>query len=265
MMTVNTTHRTHATRRARGARPRVTLAMLAAISAVSLAACGGDDGADDASMPTFTSTPPSSSLGPQVGAGDGLADTAYVDLDSAVFGGTDTNDPQSVMVDGLTESFAWRPAEDSNGFAAIRRASTAWNNDYVRAQESRLTTLVPMSSRDWQTWGDNGQEFTADVSVTNEEHPADTATDVSRVVKIVLSTTGGTRPELNREIETLIAPVRMHKADPGWRIDSFTLIDTIMPDRSGVPAPAGGAATTDAPPSAGSSSASPTGAPEATS
>jgi hypothetical protein len=253
MMNLHTTHRTCT---------RTVLATLAAVSAVSLAACGGGGGADDASMPTFTSTPPTtSSLGPQVGAGDGLADTAYVDLDGEVFGGTDTNDPQSVLVDGLTESFAWRPAEDSNGFAAIRRGHTAWNNDYLRAQEARLTTLVPMSSRDWQTWGDHGQVFTAAVSVTNEEHPADTATDFSRVVKIVLSTTGGTRPELNREIETLIAPVRMHKADPGWRIDSFTRIDTIMPDRSGATTPSGGSTATDT----AAPSASPTGAPEATS
>lgn len=210
---------------------RATLAATAAVLAVSLTGCGTDD-PDTPAIPTFTTVVPvpSSTAPAQVGDGTGLATVAYVDLDKTVFPTTDTDNAFSVLTDGLTTAFSWAPADDSNGWAAILRSSTAWNNQYLAAQEMRLTTLVPMSSRDWQTWGERGQRFTAAVTVTNEDHPTDTDLDVARVVKIVLSTTGGTVPEANREILTLIATTRMHKADVGWRIDSFDVKDTILPE-----------------------------------
>lgn len=208
---------------------RSQLAAVVAATAVSLVSCSG--GEDNGPMPTFTSVPVPSSTAPvQVGEGEGLASEPYIALDPEVFPSTNSDDPQSVLVDGLQEAFAWRPAEDSNGWAAILRSHSAWNNQYLRDQEMRLTTLIPMSSRDWQSWGDRDQEFVAKVEITNEDHPEDTDTDFSRVTKIVLSTSGGTRPDLSREILTVIAGVRVHKTDLGWRIDSFDVRDSSLPE-----------------------------------
>lgn len=196
---------------------------------VSVTACGDDS--DNPSEPTFTTVPvPSSTAPAQVGDGSGLAEDAYVDLDHDRFGDTDSDDPESVLHDGIREAFSWTPAEDSNGWDAVVRSHTAWDNEYLRAQEERLTTLVPMSSRDWQLWGERDQQFDADVTLTAEQHPADTGTDFSRVIRVVLSTTGGSRPDVNREIMTLMVRARAHKTDIGWRIASLDLTDTILPE-----------------------------------
>jgi hypothetical protein len=208
---------------------RGTVVGLAVAATVSMSACG--DNSDNPPEPTFTTVPvPSSTAPAQVGDGTGLAQGAYVELDRDRFTATDSDDPESVLHDGVREAFSWNPAEDSNGWDAILRSHTAWNNDYLRAQEVRLTTLVPMSSRDWQTWGDRDQRFDATVTLTSEQHPADTDSDFSRVVKVSLSTTGGSRPDLNREIVTLMVRARVHKADVGWRIDSLDLTDSILPE-----------------------------------
>lgn len=165
----------------------------------------------------------------QVGSGAGLAEQSYVPLDRVSFaGGIDDADPASVLTGGLAASFAWRPAEDGTQFEAFRRAHSAWNNTYLADNETRLTTLVPMSWSAWIDWSGRGVRFTPQVTILGDQHPRDTDTDFSRVVKIDQVAVGGGRPD-TREL-SLVATVRVHKTDLGWRLDNLNVIDNLPGD-----------------------------------
>lgn len=192
--------------------------------ATSQAVETGQDGPDPADT---ASTAETSVV--QVGSGAGLAEQSYVPLDRSVFSdGIDDADPASVLTGGLAASFAWRPAEDGTQFEAFRRAHSAWNNTYLADNETRLTTLVPMSWSAWIDWSDRGVRFTPQVTILGDQHPRDTETDFSRVVKIDQVAVGGGRPD-TREL-SLVATVRVHKTDLGWRIDNLNVIDNLPGD-----------------------------------
>lgn len=221
---------------------RLAVGLVVAATALALASCGDDA---DAPQETTQQAPASSSdsgapnptRGPQVGSGVGLAEVPYVALNQEALrvndgdGDVDGSDPADVLRRGLQAAFAWRPAEQSGQFDSFVVASSAWNNDYLRAEEPRLTTLIPMSMRDWVSWGDRDQIFYPEVTVTNETHPADTDTDFSRVVKIDLQTGTQDDPSAGRHIMTIIGQARVHNSDEGWRIDNFQVRDTIVGQR----------------------------------
>lgn len=216
---------------------RLTVGILAVVTTVSLAACGDDTEAPDDTTSAQQSAPSTSNEVPQVGSGAGLAEDPYVALNQDALrvsdsdGDVDGSDPEDVLHRGLQAAFAWRPAEQSSQFDSFVQASSAWNNDYLRAEETRLTTLIPMSMRDWASWGDRDQIFYPEVTVTNETHPADTDTDFSRVVKIDLQTGTQDDPSAGRHIMTIIGQARVHNSDEGWRIDNFQVRDTIVGQR----------------------------------
>lgn len=194
-------------------------------------------GGDGQAMPDPTDGPdptgadaPAGTPVAQVGQAPGLSDSSYVPLDpSQLSTHVDDSDPTSVLTGGLEASFAWRPATDSTQFDAFERAQSVWNNTWLSDNQVRLATLVPMSSRAWADWGDKNTEFAPEVSVLADQHPADTGTDFSRVVKIDQVTTGGIVP--GRRVLSLIATVRVHKSDLGWRLDNLNVIDNLQGDR----------------------------------
>ncbi|KPM10562.1 hypothetical protein QR98_0091200, partial [Sarcoptes scabiei] len=164
----------------------------------------------------------------QIGDGTGLADGDYVPVDRGVFPDVDDQDPTSVLVAGLEVSFGWDPARDSTQFDGFRRARSLWNNQYLRDGELGLSTLVPMSSRAWQAWGDAGTRIVPRVDVLSDQHPPDTETDFHRVVAIdqtELTAGGGTSDEV---VTTLVATVRVHKTPLGWRLEAINVIDNIV-------------------------------------
>ena len=202
-----------------------------------LAGCGGDDAAPantDTAGATEQTAGPDTSPVPRVGSGTGLADTDYVALDQDALRvqsrqlNINDDNPEQVLTGGLATALAWQPGQDSSQFDSFVRASSAWNNSYLRQEEQRLTTLVPMSMRDWTAWGDQNQVFYPEVTVTNETHPADTDTDFSRVVTVDMSTGTPEDPESGRHVLTLIGQVRVHHSPEGWRIDSFQVRDTVV-------------------------------------
>lgn len=223
------------TMRTRHRRCLVAGVMLA--TTLVLAGCG-DDSADpsntDTAATTEQTTEPDTSPVPQVGSGTGLADTDYVALDQDALRvqsrqlNIDDDNPEQVLTGGLTAALAWQPGQDSSQFDSFVRASSAWNNSYLRQEEQRLTTLVPMSMRDWTAWGDQNQVFYPEVTITNETHPADTDTDFSRVVTVDMSTGTPEDPESGRHVLSLIGQVRVHHSPEGWRIDSFQVRDTVV-------------------------------------
>lgn len=237
---------THAVMTPRGRRNTLrtrTVAVLSATlaTALVLVGCGGDDKdplsnttSSDPAATDSQNTDNQDSDVPQVGSGTGLADTDYVELDQdALTTGLDArdvddHDPASVLVGGLQAAFRWQPATDSSQFDAFVRASSAWNNTYLRSQETRLTTLIPMSMRDWTDWGDRGQIFYPTVTLTNETHPADTDTDFSRVVTIDMATGTKDDPDAGRDVLTIIGQARVHNSPEGWRIETFEVRDTVV-------------------------------------
>ncbi|MEL4212001.1 hypothetical protein [Corynebacterium bovis] len=129
---------------------------------------------------------------------------------------------------GLEVSFGWDPARDATQFEGFRRARSLWNNQYLRSQELGLTTLVPMSSRSWQSWSDAGTQIVPRVDVLSDQHPPDTATDFHRVVAIDQTelTAGGASD--GEVATTLVATVRVHKTSVGWRLETINVIDNIV-------------------------------------
>lgn len=213
-------------------RVRWAAAAVAVITTVSLAACSDDEDTDTAEETTSsapTSAAPSEDTPvPQVGGGAGLSEQSYVALDQDSLrlrptdGPIDDDDPSEVLTRGLASSLAWNPYEDSTQFDAVSRAASVWNNTYLADEETRLSTLVAMSSRDWQAWGDEQIRFIPEVTITNETHPPDTGTDFSRVVSIDMISSDGD------QVLTLIGQARVHNSEQGWRIDSFEIRDTVL-------------------------------------
>ncbi|MGV0870334.1 hypothetical protein [Corynebacterium kalidii] len=235
-----TTHTVMTPRDRRNTLRTRTVAALAATltTALVLVGCGSDDSVDPpstgAAATTGQNTSPPDTDVPQVGSGTGLADTDYVELDQAALTtgldarDVDDHDPASVLVRGLQTAFSWHPATDSSQFDAFVRASSAWNNTYLRSQETRLTTLIAMSMRDWTDWGDREQIFYPTVTLTNETHPADTGTDFSRVVTIDMATGTTDDPDAGRDVLTIIGQARVHNSPEGWRIETFEVRDTVV-------------------------------------
>lgn len=187
----------------------------------------------DASPPASTSTASTGAEAAgapvtQVGDGSGLAETDYVPVDRGVFPQVDDSDPQQVLTRGLEVSFGWDPARDATQFEGFRRAKSLWNNQYLRSRELGLSTLVPMSSRAWQSWGDKGTRIVPRVDVLSDQHPPDTATDFHRVVAIDQTelTAGGASD--GEVVTTLVATVRVHKTPLAWRLETINVIDNIV-------------------------------------
>lgn len=193
---------------------------------VALVASGCSHTPTPPSSPPASSPPAPTSITP-IGSGQGLADTAYVDIDPTVFPDAHPDDPQWALTAPIAEAFRWKPAEDTSQFDAFRRAASGWNNQFLRDHELRLSTLVPMSGPSWQLWADQGVYMDTTVRILPDQHPTDTAADQSRVVKIDLFRHGAQALEL-----TVIAAVRVHNTPTmGWRVDSFTAIDIILGDK----------------------------------
>lgn len=178
--------------------------------------------------PAASDSAPAGAPVTQVGDGSGLAETDYVPVDRGVFPTVDDTDPKSVLVAGLEVSFGWDPARDATQFEGFRRAKSLWNNQYLRSRELGLSTLVPMSSRAWQSWGDAGTRIVPRVSVLSDQHPPDTATDFHRVVAIDQTelTAGGASD--GEVVTTLVATVRVHKTPVAWRLETINVIDNIV-------------------------------------
>lgn len=217
-------------------RRSVVAALLAA--AVTLTACGGGEDTDNAAE-TADAT---SQVYPteQVGERADYPTESYLPLDTGVFsrwesraGKAGESDAQWALKAGIAESFAWEPASDSSPYDAIERAKTIWNQRFLYENERKLTTMVPMNSRVWTGWGDDGKQFFPTVTILPDDHPADTKTDVSRVVKIDQK---AGKPDDDRAADTtevsIIAHVRMHNFNttqpPRWRIDNLTVTETIV-------------------------------------
>lgn len=217
-------------------RRSVVAALLAA--AVTLTACGGGEDTDNAAetADATSQTYPTE----QVGERADYPTESYLPLDTGVFsrwesraGTAGESDAQWALKAGVAESFAWEPASDSSPYDAIERAKTIWNQRFLYENERKLTTMVPMNSRVWTGWGDDGKQFFPTVTILPDDHPADTKTDVSRVVKIDQK---AGKPDDDRAADTtevsIIAHVRMHNFNtthpPRWRIDNLTVTETIV-------------------------------------
>lgn len=217
-------------------RRSVVAALLAA--AVTLTACGGGEDTDNAAetADATSQTYPTE----QVGERADYPTESYLPLDTGVFsrwesraGTAGESDAQWALKAGIAESFAWEPASDSSPYDAIERAKTIWNQRFLYENERKLTTMVPMNSRVWTGWGDDGKQFFPTVTILPDDHPADTKTDVSRVVKIDQK---AGKPDDDRAADTtevsIIAHVRMHNFNtthpPRWRIDNLTVTETIV-------------------------------------
>lgn len=217
-------------------RRSVVAALLAA--AVTLTACGGGEDGDNAAdtADTTSQTYPTE----QVGERADYPTESYLPLDTGVFsrwesraGKAGESDAQWALKAGIAESFAWEPASDSSPYDAIERAKTIWNQRFLYENERKLTTMVPMNSRVWTGWGDDGKQFFPTVTILPDDHPADTETDVSRVVKIDQK---AGKPDDDRAADTtevsIIAHVRMHNFNttqpPRWRIDNLTVTETLV-------------------------------------
>ena len=214
--------------------------LVAAVVAASLGAgvsgCGSDDKTDDQPQAQSSSVEPTPVV-PQVGERSKNIPASYQALDTKRFerwndqaGRQGQSDPLWVMRAGLAESFAWEPKNDSGQFEAFRRAQTNWNGEYLKTNEVKLTTLVPMSSKSWELWGDEDVTFEPRVHVLSDQHPPDTKTDVSRVVSIdMMKKRPGEKPVKDFSITGY---VRVHNAADGgapqWRVDNLTVTDTVV-------------------------------------
>jgi hypothetical protein len=123
-----------------------------------------------------------------------------------------------VIGTGLTTMFTWDTTRDASPADAYLRALPLLGG--TLADPVRAGSRNPRGpGLQWDGWKSQGAVVTAAVVVTNDEHPPDTPTAVSRVVSI--TQTPRAAAAVVPGTQTLTAWVSAALTPDGWRIDTL--------------------------------------------
>lgn len=123
-----------------------------------------------------------------------------------------------VIGTGLTTMFTWDTTRDVSQANAYLRALPFLGG--TLADPVRAGSRNPRGpGLQWDAWKSQGAVVTAAVVVTNDEHPPDTPTAVSRVVSI--TQTPRAAAAVVQGTQTLTAWVSAALTPDGWRIDTL--------------------------------------------
>ncbi|WP_433678328.1 hypothetical protein [Nocardia sp. CA-119907] len=93
---------------------------------------------------------------------------------------------ESVLTAAVSAVFGYRPSEDPDQRAAFRSARTVMDPVFAQRAEPAALVWAPVSVTQWQRWRTDATTIAVFVRVTGDDHPADTATTVSRVLAVAL-------------------------------------------------------------------------------
>ncbi|SIS23242.1 hypothetical protein [Williamsia sterculiae] len=192
---------------------RRVAAVAAAVIGVSvIAGCeGGGRAPDPHPAPTTTTIATTEQAPPLTRMAPGPTTTA------AGCSATQACDGESVIVTGVRALLAYRPSDPDPAGAAADRA-TAWLCPaYVSSVAGTWAALMPITGTQWSQWAAEHASITPKVSLTSDEHPADTDTTVSRVAQV--SVTASTDPTPVTQTMWVIAKTTLpHR----WCINNIT-------------------------------------------
>ncbi|MBF6320388.1 hypothetical protein IU453_26920 [Nocardia cyriacigeorgica] len=100
---------------------------------------------------------------------------------------------EAVLVAATTAIFDYRPFEQRDQRAAFRSARPLMTREFTTRAEQAALAWAPITTSQWQHWATHATAFTTTVHVTGDDHPADTATSVQRVLAVELHPVGQAR------------------------------------------------------------------------
>ncbi|MCX4098428.1 hypothetical protein [Nocardia sp. alder85J] len=168
-----------------------TVAALICVLSTDVTACG-----------VHHSNPP----GPTSGCGPGTFPVPYARIDSC--------SAPAVLLAAANAVFSARPSEQSPR-DAVQSAAALVAPGYLRALEDAAAILWPVTGATWAQWATADVRVRGRARISADDHPADTASSISRVLVIAedLSTGAGPAP----------FPVHMQAARTGpggsWLVD----------------------------------------------
>ncbi|WP_157227966.1 hypothetical protein [Nocardia asiatica] len=106
------------------------------------------------------------------------------------FTSVDPCSPAQVMTAAVTVVFGYRPSEQVDQRAALRAARALLDPGFAERAEPAAVVWAPVTTAQWQQWRTDATTITTTARVTSDDHPADTATSVHRVLAVELQPTG---------------------------------------------------------------------------
>ncbi|WP_147296502.1 hypothetical protein [Nocardia farcinica] len=90
----------------------------------------------------------------------------------------------------MTTIFTYRPAEHADQRVAFRAALPLLTGSFAAAGESSALVWAPIPADRWKRWRRDGTALTTTVRVAADDHPADSVTEVDRVLAVTIAPTG---------------------------------------------------------------------------
>lgn len=100
--------------------------------------------------------------------------------------GVDPCSGEAVLTAAATAIFSYRPFVQADQRATFRTARPLLEPDFADRAEPAAALFVPITAATWQLWKAHDATVTATIRVSGDDHPADTATSMSRVLAVDL-------------------------------------------------------------------------------
>ncbi|MBF6339752.1 hypothetical protein IU450_28255 [Nocardia abscessus] len=102
------------------------------------------------------------------------------------FGAVDPCSAEAVLTAAVTAVFGYRPSEHLDQRGAFRVARPLMDSGFAQRAQPAALVWAPVSAMQWHQWRTDATTLAASARVTSDDHPADTATAVSRVLAVEL-------------------------------------------------------------------------------
>ncbi|WP_157184044.1 hypothetical protein [Nocardia takedensis] len=120
---------------------------------------------------------------------------------------------EQVLLAAVRAVFTYRPAEQPDTSEAVRQAGALLEQRFAADAVSTSLVWGPVTPVRWQQWREAGVRVDARVQLGADDHPADTATSLARVVQVELV------PSTNAPIVfPVYATVARTGPTTGWRL-----------------------------------------------
>ncbi|OLT31625.1 hypothetical protein BJF84_26675 [Rhodococcus sp. CUA-806] len=139
------------------------------------------------------------------------------------FSRTDLCDPEAVMTAALTAMYSYHPATQTQKGVDIDSAATLLDPGYLDRLGVSYSALAPVTGNTWEQWKAEGATVAATAVVASDDHPADTDSEIARVVAVhqAVVDTAGTETEQLPPLAIYTTATRT--ASDGWAVSGVNV------------------------------------------
>ncbi|RRQ26157.1 hypothetical protein DK926_19350 [Rhodococcus sp. Eu-32] len=174
-----------------------------ALAALVVAGCGTST---DPAPPTTTAAP---------------APTCSAGIDQ--FSRADLCDPEAVMTAALSALYSYHPATQTQKGVDIDSAATLLDPGYLDRLGVSYSALAPVTGNTWEQWKAEGATVTATAVVASDDHPADTGSEVARVVAVHQAVVDAAGTETEQLPPLTIYTTAARTASGGWAVSGVNV------------------------------------------